>query len=59
MDSKTPPHWKRPEDVMRLHKLRVKKRALQFRFTDHENKTSTLTENNENDKKFSTRNPFK
>lgn len=60
MDSKTtPPHWKRPEDVMRLHKQRMRKKKLQFRFTDQENKSSNTPETTENDKKFASRNPFK
>ena len=62
MDSKTtPPHWKRPEDVMRMHKLRVRKRALQFRFTDQENKSSSTStpQSSEIEKKFASRNPFK
>lgn len=56
--SKTPPHWRRPEDVMRLHKLRMKKRALNFRCSDKPNKDS---ENNEETtaKKNIKRNPFK
>lgn len=44
---------------MHMHKLRMKKRALQFRFTDQESKTPASQENTENEKKFATRNPFK
>lgn len=28
----TPPKWKRPEDVMKMHRMKMKKRALQARF---------------------------
>ncbi|VVC39625.1 Hypothetical protein CINCED_3A025647 [Cinara cedri] len=28
----TPPKWKRPEDVMKMHRMKMKKRALQNRF---------------------------
>lgn len=28
----TPPKWKRPEDVMKAHRMKMKKRALQSRF---------------------------
>lgn len=29
--AQTPEKWKRPDEVMRLHKLRIKKKALQAR----------------------------
>lgn len=32
-DVKTPPRWKRPDEVMRLHRLRMKHKALQARLS--------------------------
>ncbi len=55
--NKTPPRWRRPEDVMKLHKLRLKKRSLDFRLTDQDKPQS---ETKEVVAKPSTkRNPFK
>lgn len=31
LNALTPEKWKRPEDVMKLHRLRMKKKALQAR----------------------------
>ncbi|XP_075233388.1 humpty dumpty [Lycorma delicatula] len=33
LDPKTPPQWKRPNEVMRLHKIRMKHKALQARMS--------------------------
>lgn len=32
-ENPTSPLWKRPEDVMKLHRLKMKKRALQARMS--------------------------
>lgn len=55
--SKTPPNWKRPSDVMRIHKLRLKKRALDFRLADKEAETAKTEKNNV--KNTTSKNPFK
>lgn len=59
MDSnKTPPNWRRPEDVMRLHKLRLKKRSLDFRMSD--SSKNAVKETCEKSTKTSfKKNPFK
>ncbi|XP_065208725.1 protein downstream neighbor of son homolog [Planococcus citri] len=60
MDSKTTPdYWKRPEDVMKQFKQRMRKRSLKFQTTDQESKSNQAPETTENDKKFASRNPFK
>lgn len=56
--SKTPPNWRRPEDVMRLHKLRLKKRSLDFRMSD--SSKNAAKESGEKSTKASVKkNPFK
>lgn len=37
----TPPKWKRPEDVMKMHRIKMKKRALQSRFVKSMDSTAT------------------
>lgn len=36
LNALTPEKWKRPEDVMKLHRLRMKKKALQARMNRSE-----------------------
>lgn len=63
LNALTPEKWKRPEDVMKLHKLRVKKKALQARMNRTETVSTTACAPNFNsslDSVFTKRkNPFR
>lgn len=39
----TPPKWKRPEDVMKAHRMKMKKRALQSRFVKSMDSSSSTS----------------
>lgn len=41
LNALTPEKWKRPEDVMKLHRLRLKKKALQARMNRSEAPSAT------------------
>ncbi|XP_050432346.1 protein downstream neighbor of son homolog [Adelges cooleyi] len=56
----TPPKWKRPEDVMRLHRMKMKKRALQSRFSKSmDASSSAVAANCQTGQRSPAKNPFR
>lgn len=51
----TPPQWKRPEDVMKLHKLKMRKRTVQSRVLN----TSPKIDKEQKIKHNRSKNPFR
>lgn len=60
LNALTPEKWKRPEEVMKLHRLRMKKNALQARMNRQETPAPTSA-NLSLDSVFTTKrkNPFR
>ncbi|XP_050542308.1 protein downstream neighbor of son homolog [Daktulosphaira vitifoliae] len=58
-NNSTPPKWKRPEDVMKMHRIRMKKRALQSRFSKSMDATSTVAFTDQTGQRSPAKNPFR
>ncbi|CAH0387108.1 unnamed protein product [Bemisia tabaci] len=60
---KTPPQWKRPDEVMRMHRLKIKKQSLQCRMKGCEApkapETKKVEESKPSEPQKAFRNPFK